>query len=141
MALTEARADPPWIGAILDWKATWLVARLALVSAYLLGGVVKLIDFPAAVAEQEHFGLHPAWLWAVLAIAIELGGSALVVSGRLVWLGAGALGALTAIAMLVANDFWSLEGPARFAATNAFFEHAGLIGGLVLAALIARRRP
>jgi len=32
------------------------------VSAYLIGGVNKLFDFTAAVAEQEHFGLHPAWL-------------------------------------------------------------------------------
>jgi hypothetical protein len=33
------------------------------------------------VREQEHFGLYPSWLWASLAILVELGGSALVVSG------------------------------------------------------------
>jgi uncharacterized membrane protein YphA (DoxX/SURF4 family) len=64
----------------------------------------------------------------------------LVVFGRLVWLGAGALGVLTAIAMFVANDFWRMEGAARFAAMNSFFEHIGLIAGLALVAMLAARR-
>jgi uncharacterized membrane protein YphA (DoxX/SURF4 family) len=115
------------------------MARLALVSAYIIGGLAKLSDFPAAVAEQEHFGLHPGSLWAVLTIVVELGGSALVIADRLVWLGAGALGALTAVAMLVANDFWTMEGVERFAAINSFFEHLGLIAGFVLVSLIAAR--
>jgi hypothetical protein len=33
------------------------------------------------------------------------------------------LGVLTAIAMLVANDFWAMTGHDRFAAVNGFFEH------------------
>jgi uncharacterized membrane protein YphA (DoxX/SURF4 family) len=41
--------------------------------------------------------------------------------------------------MLVANDFWNVEGPARTAAVNSFFEHLGLIAGFVLVALIAAR--
>jgi len=75
-----------------------------LVSAFLIGGIQKLVDFPAAVAEQAHFGLQPAWLWAAAAIVVELGGSVLVIFGRWVWLGAGGLGVLTAVAMLTAND-------------------------------------
>jgi uncharacterized membrane protein YphA (DoxX/SURF4 family) len=132
-----ADADPGWVDAILDWRWTWLVARLGLSSAFLLGGLVKLFDFHAAVAEQEHFGLHPGAVWAAAAIVVELGGSALVISGRYAWLGAGAMGVLTAVAMFVANDFWTLQGSARFMAVNSFFEHAGLIAGLVMAALIA----
>jgi uncharacterized membrane protein YphA (DoxX/SURF4 family) len=133
--------EPRWVDAILEWRWTWPLARLALVSAYLLGGLSKLLDPTGAIAEQAHFGLHPAWLWAWLAIVIELGGSLLIIAGRLVWLSAGALGVLTAIAMLVANDFWRLESAARFAALNSFFEHVGLIAGLVLAAVLAARGP
>ena len=128
---------PSWIGAILAWRGTGLLARIALTSAYLLGGIVKLADFPAAIAEQEHFGLYPGMVWAALAILVELGGSALVISGRLVWLGAGALGVLTAIASFLANNFWALQGPERVMAMNSFFEHIGLIAGFVLAALMA----
>jgi uncharacterized membrane protein YphA (DoxX/SURF4 family) len=125
------------VDAILDWRWTWLAARIALSSAYLLGGFTKLLNFRAAIAEQAHFGFHPAWLWASLAIAVELIGSMLLIAGRFVWLAAGAMGVLTFIASLAANDFWAMQGQARFLATNAFFEHIGLIAGFLLAALIA----
>jgi uncharacterized membrane protein YphA (DoxX/SURF4 family) len=134
-------SDPALIGLILDLPWVWPLARLGLCSAYLLGGVVKLANFPAAAAEQAHFGLNPGWLWAAAAIVIELGGSALVISGRLVWLGAGALGVLTAIATLVANPFWSVDGPSRGMVTNSFFEHLGLIAGLVIVAFASHRLP
>ena len=130
-------ADPRWVDAILDWRWTWLVARLGLCGAYLIGGVTKLSNFAAAAAEQEHFGLRPGWLWAVATIVVEIGAPLLLIAGRLVWLAAGALGVLTFVAMLAANDFWTMQGGARFAATNAFFEHIGLIAGFVMTALIA----
>jgi len=136
--MTEtAELTPRWVDAVLEWRATWFLARLALSSAYLIGGVDKAIDFPGAVAEQAHFGLEPAWAWAIATIVVELGGSLLLIWGRLVWLAAGALGVLTAIAMLVANNFWAMEGQARFLAMNSFFEHLGLIAGLALAAKMA----
>jgi len=136
--MTGRAADTPrWISALLTWQWTWRLARVALVSAYLIGGVYKLFDFTAAMAEQELFCLHPAWLWAVLAIVLEIGGSLLVVTGRLVWLGAGGLGVLTFVAMLVANNFWSTAGQVRFMALNTFFEHLGLIASLVLVSIRA----
>ena len=138
----RAAGTPRWISDLLSWQWTWRLARVALVWAYLIGGVNKLFDFTAAVAEQAHFGLHPAWFWAVLTIVLEIGGSLLVVTGRLVWLGAGGLGVLTAIAMLVANNFWSMAGPDRFMAINTFFEHLGLIAGFVLVSIRAEEtRP
>jgi uncharacterized membrane protein YphA (DoxX/SURF4 family) len=132
--------DPSWVDALLEWRWTWLAVRLGLASAYLLGGLTKLADFSGAIAEQEHFGLHPGWLWASVTILIELGGSALVISGYLVWLGAGGLGVLTAIAALVANNFWAMPAPARMHGANDFFEHIGLIAGFVLVALVAAQR-
>ncbi len=136
----SARADTPsLIRAILAWPGLWPAVRLALVSAYLIGGFTKLFDFAGAIAEQEHFGLRPGWLWAGLAIIVELGGSALVVAGRWVWFGAGGLGVLTAVAMLTANNFWALQGREHFMALNAFFEHLGLIAGLVLVAMTAAK--
>jgi uncharacterized membrane protein YphA (DoxX/SURF4 family) len=130
-----AHADTPrWVGAILSWPLLWSLARLALVSAYLIGGFGKLLDFAGTIAEQEHFGLHPGWFWASVVIVVEIVGSALVLTGRWVWLGAGGLGVLTAVAMLTANNFWAMVGHDRFMALNGFFEHLGLIAGLVLVA-------
>jgi uncharacterized membrane protein YphA (DoxX/SURF4 family) len=130
--MTAMTDTPRWISAVLSSSGLLTLARIALVSAFLIGGMQKLADFPAAVTEQAHFGLQPAWLWAVAAIVVELGGSVLVIVGRWVWLGAGGLGVLTAVSMLVANNFWAQTGQDRFMATNAFFEHLGLIAGLVL---------
>src|ERR1700733_12457204 len=136
----RSKTDTPrWITAILSLPWLLPISRAALVSAFLLGGIQKLIDFPAAVAEQAHFGLQPASLWAATAVVVELGGSALVIFGRWVWLGAGGLGVLTAVAMFTANDFWAKIGQDRFMATNAFFEHFGLVAGLVLISLLSRR--
>jgi uncharacterized membrane protein YphA (DoxX/SURF4 family) len=136
----KMKADTPRsIRAILAWPWLLLVSRIALVSAFLIGGIQKLNDFPGAVAEQAHFGLQPAWLWAAAAIVVELGGSALVILGRWVWLGAGGLGVLTAVAMLTANDFWAKTGHDRFLAVNAFFEHLGLIAGLMLVSILSLR--
>lgn len=132
-----APTDPRFVDAILDWPPTWFVARLLLVGAYLVGALAKLGDWPGAVAEQAHFGMTPPALWAGVTIAVELIGPALILVGRLVWLGAGMLGVFTVLAACLANPFWALQGPARFAATNAFFEHLGLAGGFVLAALVA----
>jgi uncharacterized membrane protein YphA (DoxX/SURF4 family) len=132
--------EPAFVGAILNWQGTWLLSRIALTSAFWIGGLTKLLNFPGAVAEQVEFGLRPAALFAVLTIAVELVGSALVVSGRLVWLGAGALGVFTGLAMLLAQRFWDMAGEARFETMNSFFEHLGLIAGLLMAARLGERR-
>jgi len=132
---------PRPIATILALQWVWPTVRVALVSAFVIGGFAKLLDFGGAIAEQEHFGLRPGWLWAALAIAVEIGGSALVITGRWVWLGAGGLGVLTAVAMLAANNFWALSGHDRFMALNAFFEHLGLIAGLVLVCIYATQPP
>jgi uncharacterized membrane protein YphA (DoxX/SURF4 family) len=137
--LAWLKQDPVWVGEILHWPWILFAARLALTSAYLLGGLTKLLNFSGAIAEQEHFGFRPGWFWASLTILIELGGSVLVLSGYLVWLGAGALGCLTGIAMLRADNFWTKSGEERLAQANTFFEHLGLIGGFVLIALIYAR--
>lgn len=133
------RPTPRWIASILRWPMLWHAARLVLVSSYILGGFAKLFDFAGAVAEQQHFGLNPGWLWAAAAIVVELGGSLLVVVNRVVWLGAGGLGVLTFVAMLTANAFWTMSGHDRFVATNSFFEHLGLIAGLVVVAIVSER--
>ena len=138
MDRASSTTNPRFVDQILDWPPTYFIARLALAGPYLLGGLVKLTDWPGAVAEQAHFGMAPPAVWAALTIMIELIGSALIIAGRWVWLGAGMLGVFTLLAAFTANAFWKLElGPERFMATNAFFEHLGLIGGFLLVALVA----
>ncbi len=129
--------SPSWVAALIHQPWVMPVARICLVSAYFLGGVTKAMHFDAAVAEQLHFGLHPGWLWALLAIFVEIVGSLCIVFNRFVWFGAGGLAALTLVAMFVANNFWRLEGVARFIALNSFFEHLGLIAAFVMVTYLA----
>ena len=136
MSALSGGRNPAWVRALLSQWWVARLTRLALVSAWLIGGVNKALHFGSAIAEQAHFGLHPPALWAALAIVVEIGGSLCVVLRRFTWLGAGGLGVLTLVAMLVANDFWNHTGAAHFMALNSFFEHLGLIAALVLATLL-----
>lgn len=136
MSALSGGSNPAWIRAFLAQPWVAPLARLALVSAFLIGGVYKALNFGSAIAEQAHFGLHPPALWAALAVVVEIGGSLCVVFRRFTWVGAGGLGLLTLVAMLVANDFWNQTGTARFMALNSFFEHLGLIAALVLATML-----
>lgn len=126
---TGKRAPAWFVSPVVRW-----FALLGLCAAYLQGGLQKALDFPGAVAEAAHFGLQPPAAVALATIALELGASVLVLTGRWRWLGALVLAAFTLAATFVANRFWSAPVADRFALTNAFFEHLGLVGGFLLVA-------
>jgi transmembrane protein len=123
--------NPFWLG----------LARAGLCLAFLYSGVAKLLDFPGAIEEQAHFGLQPAALFAAATIAVQLGGSALVLfaRGRAQAFGAAALAGFTLVATLIGHAFWTMTGIERFQNLNAFLEHAGLIGGFLMIAVLALR--
>lgn len=116
-------------------SAILFLAHLGLCAAYIQGGLVKMNDFPGAVAEMNHFRLAPPALFAVLVIALELVASAMVMTGVLRWLGALALAGFTLLSTLVVLRFREQPaGKAGHADANAFFEHLGLAGGFLLVA-------
>ena len=120
----------------------WL-AYLGLCAAYLQGGFNKLTDFNGAIGEMTHFGLSPAPVFAVLVIVLELGASAMILTGKLRWLGALLLAGFTVMATFLALRYWELPaGPERFGAANSFYEHLGLVGGFLLVAwLDLQKKP
>ena len=135
-----ARTDTPgWIAAILSWPWLLPVSRIALVSAFLIGGIQKLIDFPGAIAEQARFGLQPAWLWAAAAVIVELGGSALVILGTLCLVWRRWPRRLHNGRDVCGERFWAKAGHDRFIAVNDLFVHLGLIAGLVLVSILSLR--
>ncbi|KXJ65470.1 DoxX family protein [Achromobacter xylosoxidans] len=118
---------------ILGGRVARFAAYLGLCAAYLQGGLVKLTDFPGAIAEMTHFGLTPAPFFAVVVIALELIASLMILIGWHRWLGALGLAIFTLLATFVALQFWEMPpGQARFFAANSFFEHLGLVGGFLL---------
>ncbi|MCW1875937.1 DoxX family protein [Erwinia sp. INIA-01] len=124
----------PALTSRMPFPAVRWLALLALCSAYIQGGLVKLLDFPGAIAEMQHFGLSPAAPMAAAVIVLELGASLMILSGRLRWLGALALALFTVAATFMANAFWQVPVAERGMVMNGFFEHLGLAGALVYVA-------
>lgn len=132
---------PAPIARLLSDTRFAVLAATLLTLPYWTSGVAKLLDPGDAIGEARHFGLEPAVLAVTLTILAQIGGSALIILGRQAWLGAGALAVFTAIATLIAHPFWQVADPmARFHERATFLEHVGLIGGLILAAILRKRR-
>jgi transmembrane protein len=98
------------IGLFLRAPATAVAARVVLCLPFCWGGLNKLLNFAGGTAEMAALGLEPAWLFNALTIFVQLGGSLLVILNRWTWLGAGALGVFTALATVLAHQFWALNG-------------------------------
>jgi transmembrane protein len=119
------------------------VALVALLLPYLISGVLKLLDFDGARAEVAGLtGITQATLvllTALAVIAVQLGGSALLLAGgRWGWLGGVALAGFTLVATFLAHTWWHLPaGPERDHAFNGFWEHIALVGALVYAAVVS----
>lgn len=132
---------PAPIARLLGDRRFAALAATLLTLPYWTSGIAKLFDPGGALSEARHFGLEPAALAVGLTIAVQIGGSLLVIIGRQAWLGAGALGIFTAVATVIAHPFWQITDPmARFHERNTFLEHVGLIGGLMLAAILQERK-
>ena len=128
------------IGSLVATRPVHFIALLGLCAAYIQGGLDKLLDFNAAVAGTQGFGLPFATAATAATIVTELAGSALILTGIHRWLGALWLAAFTLFATFVANRFWELLPPQRFMVENSFFEHLGLVGGFLLIAWLDLRK-
>jgi transmembrane protein len=89
------------IGRLLRAPATAAAARVVLWLPFWW------LDFSGGVAEMATLGMEPAWLFNVLTILVQLGGSLLVILNLRTWLGAGALGVFTVLATVLAHQFWT----------------------------------
>jgi transmembrane protein len=133
---------PRPIAKLLADRRFAVCATTLLTLPYWTSALAKIADWNGAVGEAAHFGLQPATMIAALTIFTQLAGSIAIIVGRGAWLGAGALGVFTALATLIAHPFWAILDPvARFHERNTFLEHLGLIGGLMLAAILRERAP
>ncbi|MDX3905420.1 MAG: DoxX family protein [Pigmentiphaga sp.] len=124
---------------MLDSRALLLLARIVLTFVFWGSGLSKLIDFQGGMAEMSHFGLEPAWLFNVLTIVVQIGGSLLIIFNRAAWLGAGALAVFTVLTIPIAHPFWQLQGETAKHEMLVVFEHVTVIGGLIVAAILGHR--
>ena len=125
MGALHAAATAPWVQSL---------ALLCLCAAYLQGGWYKALNFRGAVAEVKALGLTPAAPIAAAVLVLQLAASALILTGWYRWLGALSLAGFTVLAALLADRFWAVPQAERQRTANAFFEHWGLVGGMLLVA-------
>lgn len=131
---------PQWISNLLGSRSLHLPARILLTCTFWMSGITKLFHFTDAVAEVAALGLPMPVLVAALTVFIQLAGAALVIhGGQFVWLGAGALGVFTGMAIILVHPFWVFDGPNAALNIAIATEHLSVIGGLVLASILARR--
>jgi transmembrane protein len=127
------------ISNLLDSPALLLLARILLTFMFWSSGFAKLINFQAGIGEMQHFGLEPAWLFNVLTIIVQLGGSLLIIVNRGAWLGCGALAVFTIATIPLAHGFWNMEQPAATLEMYVVMEHITVVGGLMVAAILSQR--
>jgi transmembrane protein len=130
---------PNWVAAILDNRPLGVAVRVLLTFMYWSSGFEKLVGFPDAVAEMNHFGLHPGVLFAAATTLTLIGGSALVIWGRYAWLGAGWLAVFTIATIPIAHDFLHVAADQRMEVIRGVREHLSMCAGLFLAAALCRR--
>jgi transmembrane protein len=128
------------IERILSSSLAEILARILLCFPFWGSGLAKLIDFQGGMAEMAMFGLNPPALFNTATIVVQLGGSALVIFNRRTWLGAGALGVFTGLTILLVHRFWALEGERGLIAFHTATEHVGMIGALVIVAILSERK-
>ena len=140
MSHLHTSTEPRTVSEILSSPTSEILARILLTSPFWISGTLKIFDFPSALGEAAHFGLQPVVPVAILVILVQIAGSLAVILKRMTWFGAGALGVFTVLASFVGHAFWTITDPmARFHDMNAFLANMGLIGGLVLVAVLAER--
>ena len=125
---------PFFIDSLVGSRAFGYLARTILTYMFWASGLAKLIDFHAGVAEMSFFGLEPAPLVNIAVIIIQLGGSALIITNRWTWLGAGALAVFTALTIPIAHTFWTMQEPMKTLEFYVVMEHITVIGALMVVA-------
>lgn len=131
---------PHWIRAILENEFVWFLARLLGTFFYWFAGIGFLLNFDSAVGAVTSFGMQPVALIAGLTIFVQLGGSALVIADRFVWLGAGMLSVFTVLTVLFVHDWWTMEGAERQQHYLEAQEHLTVMGGLLAISILSHIR-
>ena len=130
---------PRWVAAILDSPAAALAGRVLLTFMFWSSGIMKIVDWNGGLGDMAHFHLNPPAAFNLATLVVQLVGSALVISGRYVWLGAGMLGVFTALTIPIAHPFWTMTGHAATGEMYTAVEHVSIIGALILVAILSRR--
>lgn len=111
-----------------------LVARLLLVSEFLIAVNGKIFGWDGQAAYMASHGMHFVAPLLGAALAIELLGSICLITGFQAQRAAAVMAIYLAIVSVQLHNFWHMTGMAAGANQTEFFKNLGMIGGLVMIA-------
>jgi len=112
-----------------------LAARVLMMILFVLFGWQKLGGFSGTVAYMASTGAPAPELSAVIAVAVELVGGALIAVGFYTRPLALVFAVYTLATALIGHRYWALQGMDQYLAMINFYKNISIIGGLLLLAL------
>jgi putative oxidoreductase len=109
-----------------------LLGRTLIASLFLVAGVRKALAFAGTAAYFTKLGLPAPEIMTALAIAIEIGGGALLILGwRTRWV-AWLLIMFTVVATYLGHKFWLADAAQYGNQLNHFLKNVAVVGGLLM---------
>jgi len=112
-----------------------LAARVLMMILFVLFGWQKLNGFSGTVAYMASTGAPSPELSAVIAVAVELVGGALIAVGFYTRPLALVFAVYTLATALIGHHYWALQGMDQYLAMINFYKNISIIGGLLLLAV------
>ncbi|KVC21461.1 hypothetical protein WI69_06725 [Burkholderia diffusa] len=112
-----------------------LAARVLMMILFVLFGWQKLSGFSGTVAYMVSTGAPSPELSAVIAVAVELVGGALIAVGFYTRPLALVFAVYTLATALIGHRYWALQGMDQYLAMINFYKNISIIGGLLLLAV------
>jgi len=112
-----------------------LAGRVLMMILFVLFGWQKLNGFSGTVAYMASTGAPSPELAAVIAVAVELVGGALIAVGFYTRPLALVFAVYTLATALIGHRYWALQGMDQYLAMINFYKNISIIGGLLLLAV------
>ena len=112
-----------------------LAGRVLIMILFVLFGWQKLNGFSGTVAYMASTGAPSPELSAVIAVAVELVGGALIAVGFYTRPLALVFAVYTLATALIGHRYWALQGMDQYLAMINFYKNISIIGGLLLLAV------
>jgi putative oxidoreductase len=111
-----------------------LVGRVLLVALFLPAGISKITGFAGTAGWIASVGLPAPQLATVVAILVEVVGSAALLVGFQTRVAALVLAVFTLVATVIFHAFWALPADQQMIQQLMFFKNFAVIGGLLVLA-------
>lgn len=108
-----------------------LVGRLLIAVMFLLAGISKIGAFAGTSGYIASKGLPMPDVVAALTIALEIGGSLLLILGFCTRWAALALAAFTLLAAVIFHNYWAMPAAQQTIQQIMFMKNIAIVGGLL----------